>query len=521
MVFVCRKSPRLLHCFRFRSRYIVWLCMSQPRQQRMAGMMTPDRIVDLDARQLSQCIRTRRISCAEVMSAYLAQISRINPTVNAIVSIRPFEDLLANAAVRDRELDRGLWRGVLHGFPFAVKDLADVAGLPTTKGSPIFVGSIAERDSPFVAKLRAAGVVFIGKTNTPEFGLGSQTFNSVFGTTVNAYDQSRCAGGSSGGAAVALATRMVPLADGSDFMGSLRNPAAFNNVIGFRPSIGRVPEPGFMSNPSVVGPMGRTVHDAALLLSVIGGPNRHAPSSIAQDASEFARPLKPPDRRTRVGWIGDLDGYLPMEPGVLRLCGDALTKLEAAGCVVEVARPQMPPELVWESFVAWRHLFVFEDLRHLYRDPRARALLKPEAVWEITAGAQLTASDIVRAHEQRCRWFESVATLLDSYDVLAAPSAQVFPFDAGLRWPAEVDGRPMDTYHRWMEVVAPWSLANLPVLNVPAGFDARGLPMGLQLIGRPYTDLDLLRLGAAYEQASGWTERVRPPLLDSTDASFT
>lgn len=476
--------------------------------------MTAGTIVELDARQLSAAIRGRDVSCVEVMAAYLDQIARVNSAVNAIVSMRPAEDLLTEAAERDRELDRGAARGWLHGFPLAVKDLADVAGLPTTRGSPIFATSVAERDSPFVAKLRAGGAVFIGKTNTPEFGLGSQTFNPVFGTTRNAYDQSRCAGGSSGGAAVALATQMLPVADGSDFMGSLRNPAAFNNVIGFRPSIGRVPEPGFLSSPGVIGPMGRTVHDVALLLSVMAGPDPHAPSAIEQDASVFAQPLIAPRGRTRVAWVGDFDGYLPMEKGVLRLCEDGLQSLEELGCAVEPARPRMAPEPVWESFTTWRHLLAFESLRTLYDDRATRALLKPEAVWEIAGGARLTAEDIVRAHAQRSCWFEAVASLLDEYDVIAAPSAQVFPFDADVPWPAQIGGRHLDTYHRWMETVAPWSLAGLPVLNVPVGFDPRGLPMGLQLIGRSHADLDVLRLGAAYEQVTGWTARVRPPLLD-------
>jgi ureidomalonase len=347
----------------------------------------------------------------------------------------------------------------------------------------------------------------------PEFGLGSQTFNGVFGTTLNAYDQSRCAGGSSGGAAVALALRMLPVADGGDFMGSLRNPAAFNNVTGFRPSIGRVPDPGFLSSPAVVGPMARTVGDAAMLLSVMAGPDAHSPSSIEQDPQMFAPPLAPITRPVRVAWTADFNGYLAAEPDVLRLCENGLRALEDLGCVVEPALPKMSPELVWDTFVTWRHLLVYESLRCLYDRPETREQIKPEAVWEIAAGERLTAAEIASAHEGRAQWFEAVATLLDDFDVIAAPSAQVFPFDARIRWPAEIEGRPMDTYHRWMETVAPWSLAGLPALNVPVGFNASGLPMGMQLIGRSHADLDVLRLGAAYDESTRWPARVLPPLL--------
>jgi Asp-tRNA(Asn)/Glu-tRNA(Gln) amidotransferase A subunit family amidase len=472
---------------------------------------TVDSIVGLDAVALSAAIRRRDVSCVEVMTAYLDQISRYNPSVNAIVSMRGPDVLLAEAAQRDRELDSGDYRGWMHGFPHAVKDLSDVEGLPTTKGSPIYAGNVARSDSPFVAKIRAQGAIFIGKTNTPEFGLGSQTFNKVFGITLNAYDQSRCAGGSSGGAAVALALRMLPVADGTDFMGSLRNPAAFNNVIGFRPSIGRVPEPGFIGNPSTAGPMARTVTDAAMLLSVISGPHPGAPLSIDGDPDVFAKPLASDARGTRIAWVGDYDGYLPTEPGLLDLCRTSFDAFRALGCAVEDARPSMPPEEVWETFLMWRHFLTLGSIGHL-DDDRYRHLLKAEAAWEIAGGLNMTLRDVFRANEQRVRWFESVTSLLDVYDFIAAPSAQVFPFDAHTPWPQEIAGRKMDTYHRWMETVAPWTLAGLPVLNLPVGFDGRGLPMGIQLIGRNHADLDVLRLGFAYEQITQWSAR-RPPAL--------
>jgi ureidomalonase len=477
-------------------------------------MLAPvDPIVSFDAAALSDSIRRRELSCVEVMSAYLDQIARFNPVVNAIVSLRDRDLLLAEAAERDRQLDRGAYLGRLHGFPYAVKDLADVAGLPTTKGSPIFRDSVAAADSPVVAKIRAAGAVFIGKTNVPEFGLGSHTFNPVFGTTVNAYDQSRCAGGSSGGAAVALTMRMLPVADGSDFMGSLRNPAAFNNVIGFRPSIGRVPEAGFLASPSVLGPMGRTVTDVAMLLSVMAGADRHAPLSIDDDRAIFAQSLASDVAGARIAWVGDYDGYLATEPGLLELCRSSFGAFADLGCVIEDALPSMPPAEIWQAYLVWRHFITLANSRELYDNANTRALLKPEMIWEIEGGKRLTIDEVINADRERVRWFDSAMNLLERYDFIAAPTAQVFPFDAQLRWPEQIAGRPMDTYHRWMETVSPWTLAGLPVINLPVGFDDRGLPMGIQLIGRNHADLAVLRLGYAYEQATQWTARYPPPLV--------
>lgn len=467
----------------------------------------------LDATELSAAIRRREVSCVEVMSAYLSHIEKLNPQVNAIVSMQDGDRLLEEARYRDRQLAAGQYLGWMHGFPHAVKDLADVAGFPTTKGSPIFAGTIATTDSLFVRRIKAAGAIIVGKTNTPEFGLGSHTFNPVFGTTRNPYDLSRTAGGSSGGAAAALATRMVPVADGSDFGGSLRNPAAYNNVIGFRPAFGRVPEPGFVSHPSVAGPMGRTVSDVAMLLSVMAGPDRTAPLSIEEDPRRFTEDLLTEVSGTRIAWVGDYDGYLPTEPGVLELCRSSFAAFESIGCVVEEALPSMSPERVWETFVAWRHWLLLDSLGDYYANPATRAQLKPEAVYEVEGGLPMTALDVVAALRARNEWYVAVDALLERYDYILAPTAQVFPFDAELRWPTEIAGRTMDTYHRWMETVAAWTLAGLPVINLPVGFNAAGLPMGVQLIGRNHGERDLLGLAYAYEQATQWVKHSPPPLL--------
>ncbi|MFD0487002.1 amidase [Saccharopolyspora erythraea] len=470
-------------------------------------------LVLLDAVELSWLIRRREVSCAEVMRTYLDHIDRFNPLVNAIVSRADDEKLLEQAAKRDEELARGEYKGWMHGFPIAVKDLADAEGFPTSKGSPILAGQTADDDEIAVRRMRDAGAIVIGKTNVPEFGLGSHTFNRVFGTTVNPFDPSRSAGGSSGGAAAALSLRMLPVADGSDFMGSLRNPAAFCHVLGLRPSFGRVPKPGFLSEPSVAGPMARTVRDLAMLLSTMAGPDPRAPLGVEQDPAVFAEPLEHRVDGLRIGWLGDFGGYLPTEPGVLAVCASALGTFEEIGCVVEPVERELPVEQAWETFLLWRHWMTGQTLHELHADESTRASLKPEAVFEVEGYLRMGVREIAAALTGRDEWHAHVAALFDDYDFLVAPTAQIFPFDAALRWPSEVGGRTMDTYHRWMETVAPWTLSGHPVINLPAGFGAADLPMGVQLIGPNHGELDLLRLAHAYERASDWVHRVLPPPL--------
>ncbi|MER7015140.1 amidase [Saccharopolyspora sp. NPDC000359] len=472
----------------------------------------PD-LVLLDAVELSWLISRREVSCAEVVETYLAHIDRFNPEVNAIVSLRDEAKLLDEARQRDQELDRGEHRGWMHGFPIAVKDLSDAAGLPTTKGSPVFADTTADRDDLHVRRMREAGAIVIGKTNVPEFGLGSHTFNPVFGTTRNPYDTTRSAGGSSGGAGAALALRLLPVADGSDFMGSLRNPAAWNNIVSLRPSFGRVPGEGFLSSPSVIGPMGRTVRDVAMLLSTMAGPDQRSPLSIEQDPELFTGKLERDFDGARIGWVGDFDGYLPTEPGLLELCAGSFAAFGEIGCAVEPVAKRLPVEQAWETFLLWRSWTVGRDHAELYADPATRPLLKPELVFEVENYHRLSVTDISRALTGRDEWYAAVAELFDEYDFLLAPSAQVFPFDVEQRWPREIGDRSMDTYHRWMEAVAPWTLSGHPVANLPVGCNAAGLPMGVQLIGRNHAEWSLLQLAHAYERATDWPHRFLPPLL--------
>jgi amidase len=479
-------------------------------------------IVDVDALELSRMIHARQVSCREVMLAYLAQIERFNPQVNAIVSLRPAEALLAEADECDRQLGLGQSRGWMHGMPQAIKDLAATAGLRTTLGSPLFAEQMPEHDAISVERVRASGAIIIGKTNVPEFGLGSQSYNTVFGTTRNAYDLNRVAGGSSGGAAVALATRMLPVADGSDMMGSLRNPAAFNNLFGFRPSQGRVPHgPApelFVQQLSTEGPMGRTVADVAHLLSTQAGFDPRAPLSLRGDPSLFAGALQRDFKGVRLGWMGDYNGYLPMEAGVMALCELALQDFTQLGCVVEACQPDFPLEKLWSSWLVHRHWLVHGSLGKLFADPQQRRLLKPEAQWEVEGGLHLSGGQIFQASLDRSDWYRALSTLFERYDFLLLPTAQVFPFAADQHWPRVIAGRPMDTYHRWMEVVVGASLAGLPAMSVPVGFNPEGLPMGMQIIGPAQADWAVLQLAHAHEQLTQWVTRCPPPLLQSLPA---
>ncbi len=461
-------------------------------------------------------IRERQVSAREVMKAFLDYIDAVNPRVNAIVSLRPRAELLAEAEEADRAVARGDALGPLHGLPQAIKDLAATKGLRTTLGSPLFADQVPEADAIFVERMRAAGAIIIGKTNVPEFGYGSNSYNPIFGLTRNAYDLSRVGGGSSGGAAVALATRMLPVADGGDMGGSLRNPAAFNNVFGFRPSQGRVPADSpdpFYGQMAVEGPMGRSVQDIAMLLSVQAGYDPRAPLSLDNPGFRFEEQLRKGQRQPRFGWLGDLDGHLPFEPGLLELCTDALDLFRKAGASVEQARVDFEPERLWQAFVALRQQSIGGRHDAAWRNPAQRALLKPEAIWEIEGSHRLSALDLYRAGLDRGAWYKAFTALFQRFDFLLIPSAQVFPFEAGIDWPAEINGRQMDSYHRWMEVVVGATMAGCPAISVPAGFDPRGLPMGLQIIGPPRGDLGVLQAAAQYEAVCPWIARL-PAWLD-------
>ena len=483
--------------------------------------MTLPPLLAPDAGTLSRRLAGGEITCRQLMAATLERITLLNPVHNAIISLRDPEALLADADARDAQRARGEPCGWMHGFPVAIKDLSDAEGLPTTQGSPAIGMRIAKGDALFVQRMKAAGAIVIGKTNTPEFGLGSHTFNRVFGVTRNAWDPTKTAGGSSGGAAVAVALGMLPVADGSDVGGSLRNPAAFNNVMGLRPSRGRVPaapaEDVFFQQLSTEGPIGRTADDVARLLGTMAGWDDRAPLSLAETL---------PDPRSddpigcepgqRIGWLGSIWPDLPLEPGIRALCEGALRKLQDAGFEVEPCELDVPRERSWSAFMRLRQLLTGGKLGVVYGQPALREQMKPEAVWEVEQSFQLTAAQLYQASVSRTAVYQAFRRLFERYDYVVAPTAQVFPFDAGIHWPHEIAGVQMDTYHRWMEIVTPFTLAGLPVASVPVGFGPGGLPMGMQIAGPARADLRVLALARAWERIGG--PFSPPPLARSRPA---
>lgn len=457
-------------------------------------------ILNQDALAQSAALERGALSCPELMQATLTRIAAVNPEVNAIVSLRDADALMAQA----RAADAAPRSGWLHGIPMAIKDLSNAAGLPTSRGSPLFAGQVAAQDDTFVARLRAAGAIIIGKTNTPEFGLGSHTFNPVHGLTCNPYGAGKSAGGSSGGAAVALATGMVSVADGSDMMGSLRNPAGWNNVYGMRPTWGTVPaEPQgdmFMHQLATAGPMARSPADLAALLDTMKGTDPRQP--LSTDGTATLAGIAVPPKPLRIGWLGDWDGAFPYEAGIAEISQAAMARMGELGHHISALDAPFDADAMWDSWCDLRAFAVAAGLGPVFADNAQRMALKPAALWEITRGLALGAPQIQRASDIRSDWFRCTTRLFAQNDVLVLPSAQLWPFEAEWTNPAEIAGVAMDTYHRWMQVVVPASLIGLPVVNIPVGFGAHGLPAGVQLIGPRGSDGLLLQLAQQWHGAT-------------------
>lgn len=460
------------------------------------------------ARDLAQQIRSRRISARELMAASLAQVARLNPALNAIVARLDDEACLALADQADRALASGQPVGPLHGLPTAFKDLEPAIGFPQTKGSPIHRNLMPDADSVLVERIRRAGAIPIGKTNVPEFGMGSQTYNTVYGTTLNPYDRTRTAGGSSGGAAVALATGMLSIADGGDLGGSLRNPANFNNIVALRPSVGLVPvapTPIPFVGVSTKGAMARSVSDVAFGLSVLAGADVRDPQSFASDPQAFAGPLERDWRGVRIAWSLDLGG-LPLDRRVRAVLEGQRKTFEDLGCIVEDACPDFGNvDEIFLTLRTWQSWNLYKDLLTAHR-----AEIKPDAIWDIESGAKLTGEQVGRALIQQGQLLDRMRAFQERYEFLICAVNQVLPFDAGEPWPKSIDGVAMENYVAWMKTAYWISTTCRPALSVPAGFSDEGLPVGVQIVGRYRDDLNVLKLGHAFEQATGFGMR-RPP----------
>ncbi|MDA0635196.1 amidase [Nonomuraea sp. MCN248] len=450
----------------------------------------------LSATELSRLIRTRQVSAVEVLQAHLDRIEQVNPKVNAVVTIVAEQAMDAAKAADAVEPV-----GPLHGVPVAHKDLTDTAGIRTTYGSPLFADHVPDRDDLVVRRLRAAGAITVGKTNTPEFGTGSHTVNEVFGVTRNPYDLTRSAGGSSGGAAAALATGMVPLADGSDMGGSLRNPASFCNVVGLRPTPGRVPavsETAAWYTLSVQGPMARTVDDLSLMLSVISGFDPRSPYAIRE---EYAPEPEEGVAGLRVAWSPDLGG-LPVDAQTAAVTATAPAVFERLGARVEQVELDLSDaEPAFRTYRAWYYALAYGDLQGLGAN----------TAWNVEQGRRVTGADLARAERARSGLYQRMAAFFDTYDVLIAPVSQVPPFPAHEPYVRVVDGVELPDYLAWMRSAYWISVLHAPAASVPAGFTPSGLPVGVQIVGRPFADARVLRVARAFEQATGHASR-RPPL---------
>ena len=472
-------------------------------------MPAPD-VCFLTATEMARLLRERELSARETLSAHLAQIERVNPKVNAIVTLVA-EQALSAAEAADAALARGEAVGPLHGLPVAHKDLVLTKGIRTTFGSPIYEDFIPDQDALIVDRIRGAGAITIGKTNTPEFGAGSQTYNEVFGETLNPYDVARTCGGSSGGAAVALACGMAPIADGSDMGGSLRNPASFCNVVGFRVSPGRVPAwPSKVawSPTSVLGPMARTVQDTALLLSCIAGPDPRSPMSITESGSRFADPLERDFKGVAVAWSRDLGG-LPVDPRVTGAIDAQRKTFESLGCVLEDADPDFAgADRVIKIWRHWQRELAYGDLLAEHRHQ-----IKDTLLWDIEEGARLTGPDVGWAEAKRTEIYQRFLRFMDRYEFLVAPVSQVPPFDVKRRYVEEINGVKMHTYIDWMRSCYYVTITGHPAISVPCGFTADGLPVGVQIVGRYRDDFGVLQLAHAFEQATGFWKQ-RPPVAE-------
>ena len=472
--------------------------------------MAADDICFMDATDLAARIQSKELSAREVMTAHLEQIARVNPKVNAIVTQVSDDAALNLADAADRALATGEEVGPLHGLPIAHKDLVLTKGMRTTFGSPLHRDFVPDFDALIVERLKQGGALTIGKTNTPEFGAGSQTFNPVFGATLNPYDTTKTCGGSSGGAAVALACGMLPIADGSDLGGSLRNPGNFNNIVGFRVSPGRVPNwpTGLSWWPlSVNGPMARTVRDVALMLTAMAGPHRRSPISIEQPGSMFGQPLDRDFRDVRVAWSPDLGG-LPVDPRVTQVLEGQRHIFSDLGCAIDEATPDFTDaDEIFQTLRAWSFsISQEENLKH-HRDQ-----LKDTVIWNAEEGMKLSGLQVGHAEMKRGLLYDRITDFLDEYEFLLCPVNQVPPFDVTQPYPTEINGVQMENYIAWMRSAYYISITGLPAISVPCGFTPEGLPVGIQIVGRHHDDFGVLQMAYAFEQATQ-VGRRRPPVV--------
>ena len=446
--------------------------------------------------QLKKRLEKKSISAQLVLESYLKKIKKKNAEINALISILPENQLYKMASKVDQARARGDKLPTLAGIPIAIKDLTDTKGILTTYGSKIFFQNTPKTDDPMVQNLKKAGLMIIGKTNTPEFGVGSQTFNTIFGATKNPFDLSKTSGGSSGGGAAAVASGMIPFSDGSDMMGSLRNPAAFNNIYGFRPTPSLMPSSDTLLKNfprlSTIGAMAKSPDDLVLLLQAQYG-------NIEKTAFSLPK-LDLKNGKIKIAWLQDFSGSYPLENGIISMCEKVLGKFDNIGASITPFSPEFKAEDIWDSWVNLRSATIANNMKPHYESPKRRPLLKSEIIWEIERGNSLCRKKIELSLEKQSLWLKYTQLIFDEFDFFALPSTQVFPFDHKIHYPKTINKIKLDTYHRWMEVVVPASLSGLPVASIPCGFNKNGLPTGIQIVGNKYKDKNILALSKYFHE---------------------
>ncbi|HBC0468736.1 TPA: hypothetical protein I8Y90_002820 [Legionella pneumophila] len=475
-------------------------------------MSNSNELCFFDATKLVHLIRKKEISAHEIMLAHLDQIKRINSFVNAIVILLNEEELLKQAKLADKLWKKGTWLGPLHGLPLSHKDMTPTKNIRTTYGSPIFTNNIPDFDALIVERTAAAGSILIGKTNSPEFAAGSHTYNKVFGATANPWDLSKSAGGSSGGAAVSLACGMNPLSCGGDMGGSLRNPAAWNNVVGLRPSPGRVPSaPNKLpwSTLSVEGPMARSIADLALLMGVISGPTDRTPIAIEQEQTIFSKSLLRDFKGTRLAMFKNICGEL-QDPEIKKIVQNQTKVFEELGCVVEEIDPDFLNDID-DAFRCERAMIYGATYYELMQNEAHKNQIKHEVLEEFRLMQSFNVDHIVQMQRKKGQIFEKMRQFMQTYEFYVLPTTSIYPFNIELSWPSEINGKKLDSYLDWMKICWCITITEHPSLSIPCGFGKNNMPVGMQIVGRWHDDFGVLQLGYAYEALTQFAKR-RPPL---------
>ena len=467
---------------------------------------------NLSVEEIQNNIKSREISIKEVIEYYLDKIDKVNPRLNAIVLQKDRELIIQEAITKDnaKEIDKPL-----NGLPVAIKDLTDVKGFKTTYGFPGSKNNQPKKNSLFVNRLIDKGAIIIGKTNTAELGVGGHTINRLFGPTSNAYDLSKSAAGSSGGASSAVASGLLPFADGTDQMGSCRGPAAYANIYGFRPTPGLIAADRQGQNLDIPilttpGCFARNPRDMSILLDEIVGRNPVDKFSFDLDSSFKKQKISEKEFSSfKIGWLSNMNGDYIVEKDILEICEAKLKDLEKINLKIETLKPKINTNILWERWTSLRSKSIYEDT--LAMNISDISTMTYQAIWEYNKGKEITSEELQLALDQKQKCLNQINLIFEKFDFLVLPSAQIFPFDKNLQFPKNINGKTLDTYHRWLEVFILSSLLELPSITIPVGFNKDDMPMGMQIVGKNKDDLKLFSFASKYEDIFNFS-KIKPNL---------